>query len=87
MGSGMVIERGVINTRGRSRDLPVIGGRVEVYHVQAVFEKVDTGDERFALDTVFVEVIWVSIRCCDENYSVRHERFQQSINFLAQLQN
>jgi hypothetical protein len=33
--------------------------------VQAVFEEVDARDERFALDTVFVEVAWVAVGGCD----------------------
>lgn len=57
----MVIQRCVVNAGGRTRNFPVVRGRVEVYDMQAVFEEIDARNEGFALDTVAVEVIWVAI--------------------------
>ena len=40
--------------------------------MEAGFEQVDAGDEGFALDAVFVELVWVAVRGCDEDYTMGH---------------
>ena len=40
--------------------------------MEAVFEEVDTRDEGFALNAVFVEVVWVAVGGCDQDNAVGH---------------
>lgn len=61
----MVVERGVVYAAWRTGNFAVVGRGVEVYDVEPVFEQVDAGDEGFALDAVFVEVVWMAVGGCD----------------------
>jgi hypothetical protein len=60
-------------------NLAVIGWGVEVYNVQGGFEKCDAGDEGFALNAVFVEIVWVAVGCCDEDDAVGLEELEESV--------
>ena len=75
---GSFIEWMVVHTGRRSWDSAVICAGVEVYDAEAVFKHIDSRDERFALDAVFVQLVRVSVRGRNKYYSVRHERFGES---------
>ena len=61
----MVVERGVVDAGGWAGNLAVVGGGVEVYYVETIFEQVDSGDEGFALDAVEVKLVGMAIGGCD----------------------
>ena len=71
----MRVQGGVIDAGGRTGDLAVVGGGIEVDYVQAVFEQVDAGDEGFALDAVLVELVRVPVGCCYQDHAVGHKCF------------
>lgn len=73
-----LVERMVVDARRGPGDLAVIGRGVEVQYCEAFLQEVDTWNEGFALDAVFVQVVWVSVTCCDDDGTVCHERFHES---------
>lgn len=50
----MAVERCVVDSRGWSGNLSVIGGGVEVDDVEPALEQFDRGDKGVTLDAVFV---------------------------------
>ena len=75
---GSFVERMVVHTGRRSWDSAVISVGVEVYDAEAVFKHIDSRDERFALDAIFIQLIRVSVRGRDKYYSVGYKRFDES---------
>lgn len=61
----LLTQRVVVDCSWGTRDFAVVCGGVEVDDVEGCFEKRDAGDEGFALDAVFVEVVWVAVGGCD----------------------
>lgn len=72
MGNGGFVQRMMIDTRRWPWYFPVIGCRVKIQDSKTSFKQIYAGDERLALNAIFVQVIRVPIRGSDEDYSVRH---------------
>ena len=66
-------QRMVIDGSWRPRDFAVICWGIEVDDVQIGLEEVNAWDEGFALNAVFVQVVWMAVGCGDENNAVGHE--------------
>ena len=69
----MGVYRRVVDTGRRAGNLAVVGRRVKVDHVKAVFKKVDAGDKGFVLDAVLVELIWMAVGSCNKDDAMRHQ--------------
>ena len=72
VGGGGFVDGVVVDAGGWARDFAVVGRGVEVEYLETRFEEVYTGDERGALDAVFVQVVGVAVGCRDEDDAVRH---------------
>ena len=79
MRDGSSVQWVVVDSGWWSRHFAVIGCGVEVEDAETGFEHVDAGDEGGALDAVFVEVVGVSVGCCDEDDAVGHEGFEEPV--------
>lgn len=75
------VQRVVIHTRWRTWDFAVVGVGVEVEYGEPALQQVDARDEGLALDTVFVQVVWVAITRCDDDGAVGHECFHQATQY------
>lgn len=82
---GLRTERVVVDARWRTGDFPVVGGRVKVDYIEHGFQEGDTRDEGFALDAVQVEVIWMSVRGCNEDNAVRHKQLKEPETSMSKL--
>ena len=60
----------VVDLRHWSWDLTVVGLGVEVDDVGSVLDELDARDEGLALDSVDVQVVWLSVRGGKEDYTV-----------------
>ena len=69
---GCGVEWVVIDAGRGTGNFPIVGCGVEVQDAEVMLEEGDAGEERFALDAVFVEVGWVSVGGCDEDGAVGH---------------
>lgn len=72
MGSGGFVERMMVNARRWPWYLSVIGCGVKIQDPKTSFKQVYAGNERLALNAIFVQVIRLPIGGSDEDYSVRH---------------
>jgi len=61
----MLIEWRMVDTRRWSWDFTVVGWGVQVYDVKTVFQQVNTRNKGFTLDSILVELIWVTVGCGD----------------------
>ena len=48
--------------------------------MKAIFEEVDTRNERFSLYAIPIEVIRVTVGCGDKYDTVRHQSFEETDN-------
>ncbi len=79
---GVLVQWRVVDTRGWTGNLAVVGWRVQVDNMESIFQEVYTRDEGFSLDAVFVEVIWVTVGGCNQNNSMRHKSFEEPNLFV-----
>lgn len=75
---GARVEGVVVDARRRAGDLAVVCLRVEVQDGEAALEQVDTWDEGFTLDAVFVQVVRVPVAGRDDDGAVRHQGFHEA---------
>jgi len=74
---------GVVKYPGwRAGNLAVVSCGIEVENAEAGFEEVDTGYKGRALDAVFIQVVWVAVGSCDEDYAVAHQPFKEPGNIV-----
>lgn len=73
----ILAQRVVVDSSRGPGDFAVIRWGVEVDDAQICLEEVDAWDEGFTLDAVFIQVVWMTVGCGDEDNAVGHEDFEK----------
>lgn len=74
MGQRIGAEALMVDIAGGSRHLSIIGGGIQVYNREFCLQQLYARDEGLPLDTVFIQIVRMSIARCDHDYAMAHQR-------------